>query len=325
MNLLHWLIAVSGRKIILPFYHAVSDKKLPHLARLYDIRTISGFINDLDTLCKTYKPVSADGLFHIVAGNSKPEAPVFHLSFDDGFSEFYSIAAPILEQKGIPATVFVNTAFIDNKDLFYRCKVSLILDSLEKIHTMDFGIISNITGQVAATKKDLETILHRCTIADTQKINAIAEYLAIDFNTYLKSNRLYLTSEEIIALKQRGFTIGSHSVNHPHFKDISQETQQLQVSESFQFLNENFGISEKYFSFPFSDENVSASFFKWLYDVEKCRLSFGISGLKDDLYRMHLHRIPAETLKEISEKTLEKEYFYFLLKGFLNKNKIRRK
>jgi hypothetical protein len=35
----------------------------------------------------------------------------------------------------------------------------------------------------------------------------------------LKANKPYLTTEQIKDMINRGFCIGSHSVNHPFFKD----------------------------------------------------------------------------------------------------------
>lgn len=40
------------------------------------------------------------------------------ITFDDGFSDFYSEAFPILQEHGFPATVFLPTSFIDNNNRF---------------------------------------------------------------------------------------------------------------------------------------------------------------------------------------------------------------
>lgn len=44
----------------------------------------------------------------------------------------YDVILPILEAKGIPATFFINSGFIDNKDLFFRFKASFLIDELHK-------------------------------------------------------------------------------------------------------------------------------------------------------------------------------------------------
>jgi hypothetical protein len=117
--------------------------------------------------------------------------------------------------------------------------------------------------------------------------------------------------------------MGSHSVDHPHFNELSFEEQKLQVIQSFSYLDQLGVANNRYFSFPFSDEGVQAQFFNWLYgDEQRCKLSFGISGLKDDFVRFHLHRVPMESSTLNAEQLIKSEYFYFILKSFLGKNKI---
>jgi hypothetical protein len=68
--------------------------------------------------------------------SEKPEIikkPLLHLSFDDGLSACYDTIAPILLRKGVPATFFLNPAFIDNKALMFRYKISLCLNALDTV------------------------------------------------------------------------------------------------------------------------------------------------------------------------------------------------
>src|SRR5690606_1022006 len=131
-----------------------------------------------------------------------------------------------------------------------------------------------------------------------------------------------LSTAEILELQSRGFTFGAHSKDHPFFRDLSINAQKKQVSEDFTFLQQKFGITDKYFSFPFSDEGVKTEFFNYLYREENCKLSFGISGLKDDISKFHLHRIPIEGSLIPASTLIKSEYSYFMMKKPFNKNKI---
>ena len=322
---LSYMISITNRKIILPFYHAISDTRLPHISNLYSIRSIDLFIKDLEYFCKFYKPISADELFQIVVEKKHVNNPVFHLTFDDGLKQIYSEIAPILEEKGIPATFFLNTNFVDNKDLFFRYKISLIIEFINN-HTIDNELnkISLILTKPVKNKQDVIFKLFQLNSFAQKKIDEIAKLLNINFHDFLQNYQPYLKSSEINDLLKKGFTIGSHSAEHLYFKNLKTEEQKRQVSESFNYISAHFGIKNKYFSFPFGDEGVTAFFFEWLYEFEKCRLSFGISGLKDDLYKTHLHRISMENTFDFSDKIIKTEYLYYLLKGLLNKNRIKR-
>ena len=80
------------------------------------------------------------------------------------------------------------------------------------------------------------------------------------------------------------------------------------------------------FSFPFSDEDVSAVFFERILKPRgEVDLSFGISGLKKDSVPFHFHRIPMETGPFSAGEIIRGEYIYFMMKTIAGKNKINRK
>lgn len=316
---LEQLIAKTGKTIFLPFYHTISDRHLAHVSNLYAVKTTSQFEKDLDYLLKHFEPISMDTLRSYVA-NRKPEKPCFHLSFDDGLKELYTVVAPILLKKGIPATVFINTGFLDNKALFYRYQVSLILEKL---------------GTARSGKKDVASILevseedvHRKILAlshkDRTAIQEIVTVLDIDVADYLRKEEPYLTTTQVHALQEMGFTIGAHSIDHPRFNEIPLAEQKRQIQESVSTIESMSTKKDRYFSFPFSDEGVSLELFRWMYEEVGCSLSFGISGLKEDMYPQHLHRVPFEGTGMEVEDIVKSEYFYYWLKGKINKNKILR-
>jgi peptidoglycan/xylan/chitin deacetylase (PgdA/CDA1 family) len=301
----------------------VSDVKLPHIQHLYDERNSTRFASDLDFFCKHYEPISIDALTRIVTSGKQPSKPVFHITFDDGLREFYSVAAPILESKGITATVFVNTDFIDNAGLFYRYKISLLIERIQSgISKTSVKTVADYLGLRTFGISNLVKHLLKLNYNDQVHIDAVAKILEVDFDAYLREHQPYLSQAQITDLINRGFTIGSHSQNHPWFKNLSFEEQKRQISESFKVLTSLFGIEKKYFSFPFSDEGIEKNLFDWLSDEMKCDLSFGISGFKDDYSSTHLHRLPMEESAKLAHSIIQSEYIYCLLKGLLNKNQI---
>src|SRR5207247_8465618 len=52
------------------------------------------------------------------------------VSFDDGFTECFTVARPLLVAHGIPATFFVCKSFIDNQALMFRNKIALCVSRI---------------------------------------------------------------------------------------------------------------------------------------------------------------------------------------------------
>ena len=88
----------TGRYVICPFYHAVSDTPIPYISPLYRHRTTAEFIADLDWLQANYEPVS----WQQIDQYEQLRKPAFCLTFDDGLREFYTTVAPILQERHIP-------------------------------------------------------------------------------------------------------------------------------------------------------------------------------------------------------------------------------
>lgn len=123
---------LSGINLVVPVYHTVADIMPDHIKYLYPIKNTTVFRQDLNTLLKYYQPATIQELIKHAEEGTEPDKPIFHLTFDDGLSEFYSVIAPILKEKGIQATCFLNNDFIDNKKLFFRFKESILVDRLHQ-------------------------------------------------------------------------------------------------------------------------------------------------------------------------------------------------
>ncbi|MBK6993412.1 MAG: polysaccharide deacetylase family protein [Lewinellaceae bacterium] len=104
----------------------MSDESPPHVRHLYPVRTERQFREDLDFLLKHFQPIDLQTLWEHVFEKRAFDRPVFHLTFDDGLRECYDVVLPILLEKGISATFFLNPDFIDNQGLMYRYKASLL-------------------------------------------------------------------------------------------------------------------------------------------------------------------------------------------------------
>ncbi|MGQ9720643.1 MAG: polysaccharide deacetylase family protein [Candidatus Jordarchaeum sp.] len=280
--------------LILPFYHIVSDVDIPHVKYLYKIKNIIEFKNDIDFLLKHYVPISINDLYDSIYNSKSLPSRAFHLTFDDGFKEIHEIIAPILLEKGIPATFFLNTDFIDNKNLFYRCKASILL---EKINNFNYSKdledeIKEYLIENNAFFEDIRKSISRINYNNKILLDKIALILDINLDNYLKKQKPYLTSEQIKELLKNGFSIGAHSIDHPMYANIPFQEQIRQTETSINILKQKFKLTYNLFAFPFNDRGIEKKFFneiKGLVDI-----SFGTGEFSDPDCYTHFTRIPME-------------------------------
>jgi len=209
------LTILTNKKIIVPVYHTVAKQPLPHIKHLYRMKTVQEFQKDLDFLLKYFEPIDAETLHNYRIHKIVPRKPVFHLTFDDGMKEVYEIIAPILLKKGIPATFFVCSGFVDNKALFFRHRESL---ELETIQIEDF--LNNekpylTTGQIKELSSQGFTI-------GAHSIDH-PYYYTISFNEQLRQTRESLDFiSSIVNQKLRlfAFPFTDNNVSKQFFKEI---------------------------------------------------------------------------------------------------------
>jgi len=293
-----------------PFYHVVSNKKLPHILN-YIYRNTEQFEKELDFYLKYFKPVSLAEL----VSNKKWDEKIFHLSFDDGLKECAEIIAPILLKKGVPATFFVNPGFVDNQQLFHKYKASLILNRLYE--TSNPKVEHYLKEQSLQGKEILKaSILQKDILSDT------AALLEVNFKDFLEKQKPYLTIEQIFELKKQGFSIDAHSFNHPEFWKITEEEHLDEVKKSMDWLVEKVNPEIKAFSFPFTDSGVSLKVLKALKSDNICDVTFGTAGIKYDQSEHHFQRYPVEQPGDF-QQNLKAELVYFMLRKLIGKATVK--
>ena len=306
MNWITVFQAITKQKIALPFYHAVAEQPLPHIQHLYRVKTVNEFLKDLDFLLKHFEPIDAETLHHFHSQNVTPKKPVFHLTFDDGLKEVYDIVAPILLQKGVPATFFVNSGFVDNKALFYRYHASLAVEELLQKGTLTQWLKTEILSCSYKNKNNLFQYFSKQQVTD-----------------FLKNETPYLTVEQIQTLNRQGFTIGAHSEDHPYYDELSLEEQLSQTLSSLEFVSSIVNQKLRLFAFPFTDFNISRQFFEELKPFVD--LSFGTANLKNDEIPFNYQRIEGEKKTMVSlASIIKKEYLKYGVKYLLGKGTIYR-
>jgi peptidoglycan/xylan/chitin deacetylase (PgdA/CDA1 family) len=94
-------------------FHRVNDKDQNPL-------TVhpSMFEELLDVLSCNYRIVPLAGLLEMIAAKKGVKSRTVAITFDDGYLDNFSIAAPILKRRSIPATFFVTSGYIGTERRF---------------------------------------------------------------------------------------------------------------------------------------------------------------------------------------------------------------
>lgn len=318
---IRFLLKLANKNSIAIFYHFVGDKKNRLTQHLYKAKNESQFLEDITYLKKHFTSISADDF---VSKNNK-EKYGFFLSFDDGLANFHDVVAPILLKEKVQAINFLNSDFIDNKGLFYRYKVNILIDFIVN-NTLNASQKLQFCKELTLSEFSVKPTIHqlkKINFNTAEKVDVLLQEINFNEKDYLKKHQPYLTKHQIEALIKQGFQFGAHSKNHPRYINIPVKNQVEQTLGSIDEIAKRFQLNTNYFSFPFSDDGVTTNFFNQINT--KVTATFGSSGLKDENLENHYQRIPMEYNKVYSAETIIKgELLYYVLKKFFGKHKTKR-
>ena len=215
--------------------------------------------------------------------------------------------------------VFCNSAFLDNKDLFYRYKVSLLLEKAAQSHSAHQQLVAGFS-ESGTLRQHLLSLGHE----HIGLIDSLATSIEVDFSDFLRKYQPYLKHDQVENLLHAGHHIGGHSIDHPVYEKLSVAEQLRQTRTSIDYLQQHFGLDYRIFSFPFTDYGVSRQFFNQLAQENIADHTFGCAGIKLDSVAKNHQRVALEVGNRSARQIVNAELLYAMLKSVLGKNRIKR-
>lgn len=183
--------------------------------------------------------------------------PLALVTFDDGYKNFLTHALPILEDLGLPATLFVTANCVENASRHPVYMLRAAIANLEP-GTYDLSSIEDrievtelnrarIGGSLADRMKRMPWAQAQMLIADLQSHFGRDELDSID-EKY--STDAPMTWQEVAEVKKRGIKVGSHTLDHVILgPEQSPEEIHRQVLDSKQLITERIGDCQL-FAYP---------------------------------------------------------------------------
>lgn len=181
--------------------------------------------SEFDAHCRVLRalctPISLPAFQAGMAGTGPLPPRSVLVTFDDGYRTVATVAQPIFERHGIPAALFVCTAPVQERTLFWYDALALAHGEAE------------VQRLKAAPAEEW-----RRAVARTRRVAADGDPHAP------------LTAAEIRVLARRGVEIGGHSVSHPILSRLPPEEQEREIRDNRAALQDWTGHSITAFAYP---------------------------------------------------------------------------
>ncbi|MCC6491844.1 MAG: polysaccharide deacetylase family protein [Pirellulales bacterium] len=278
--------AVGWRQhaVVLLYHHIRADDetRLP-LSQVEEGVSETAFSRQLGAFCRWYRPCEPAELHAALYGDTSLDDDRLLVTFDDGYRDNRTLAAPILRSHGISGLVFIATGFIESSQRFWWVELNESIRALNERSLADACELCNGSSHISAHLHEgqlgshagrrqlrigVASVLGSLPEAKRQaELGALTEAAGPGDEETLP----LLTWDEIRDMQGEGFQFGAHTVSHPLLSRLPDDRLESEVRDSAAAIAAQVGADPGAFAYPHGDvddrvkQSVQAAGFEAAY------------------------------------------------------------
>ncbi len=236
-----------GRAFPILSYHRVNDEGDPFFPSL----PTALFEQQMAFVARAYIVLPVEELAERMARGALPRNALA-ITFDDGYLDNLTHAAPILARHGLPATVFLATGVIGTgKPLWFDSLAIAFKRARLDVWTAPWGE----TLPLRTTAERLQALAeaqHRLKLQPGgDRLRLVDDVLRdLDLSDLTPLKNLMMTWDDVHALSRLGIRIGAHTVTHPILSRLSEAEAQAEIRGSRAAIAAACGSAPRAFAYP---------------------------------------------------------------------------
>lgn len=247
-------IQLGGAIIVM--YHSVVDDETARFVDPANAVTVDTFERHIHFLAHERRVVSMDALLDEVEAGRTPEAGTVVITFDDGYRDGLTHAAPILARYGLPATLYLATGYLDRGENQW---IDEIYTAFSR-RTRD-GFEMDGDGYDLSVPHSRDRAYHRLAgrllKADLAQRRRLLERVKAQLQPAGSAPRLTLSWEEVRELLRvaPSLEIGVHTVDHLDLTRLSPEAAEAEIQASMERVHGALGVRPRHMTYPYGRWN----------------------------------------------------------------------
>lgn len=249
----------SGEVLILSYHRVVPDiAKAEQEAFFGLVVSIETFRRHLEVVRRQYDILSLDEAAEALQGGRMLKRAAAVITFDDGYRDVYDHALPALRELGLPATVFVSTAYVGTRQILDHDRIHWLVNKANRlmlsIHTplIRAGLSWDRVSSLCATMdpfQQSEGLLYQPSSMRAKILDHLEDFLDERPGQYPAGFEM-LTWEMIDEMASEGISFGAHTERHPILTLEGEAAARREITESKRTLEERLGQPSLHFAYP---------------------------------------------------------------------------
>lgn len=239
------VVGNGGDSLLVLVFHRVLPEPDPLLSEDPDVADFAAQMDVVRATC-TVLPL-AEAVERLYKHSLPAHAAC--ITFDDGYANNLTCAAPVLEKKGLPATVFVTTGFLEGGRMWNDTVIESVRRAGGELDLTPIGLGRFELPDLPARRHASQSLRRILKYLDPQeraeKISRIAEIVGHDL-----PEGLMLSESQVKQLAGRGIDIGAHTVSHPILARMEDLAARREILASKAMLEAATGAPVELFAYP---------------------------------------------------------------------------
>lgn len=171
------------------------------------------------------------------------------ITFDDGYANNATHAAPILAKLGLHATFFLAAGYLDGGRMFNDTVLEAVRAARDELDLREIGLGRHGIATDADRRAAIARLLDALRELPTARRAELAERIA-DTVGAPRPNAPMMTSEQAARLAADGFGLGAHTVTHPILARLSDDAARAEIVQGREHIEQVAGRRVALFAYP---------------------------------------------------------------------------
>lgn len=213
-----------------PPWERTMDRSGLRILAYHDVPAADPFRAQMADLVERFTPITHDDVqVHLESARPLPPGAVW-VTFDDGAPSVVDIAQPILDELGIPATIFVCPSVIDTSQPLWW-QILEIAERTPECPSISPAELKRLPD--SDRRRQVSAIRRVCEQRSRREINVPQ-----------------LSLPQLEKWLDAGHTIGNHTWDHPLLDMCDPAEQERQIVDAHNWIRDKLGLTPNVFAYP---------------------------------------------------------------------------